>query len=290
MNLDQRLSDAARHVAEGVEPPEVHLDAVRSRARANRRATVALAVAAAMVAVGLVGIPMLAAGRDTTAPQPAVSPRSDIIRTLRDSDCATDRCLKPAYYGIPLGLDQSGRRLRARMTVQVGGWEANGGLHRISRADAGGAVVLSVYQPHEFAGRQPCAEDGATRKVAPHTTVDDVVRLLTTLPQFALVEGPRALPAFGRDTSNLKVRANRVSCSAAGGAQYDLAHIYGGEGQEPDWVSHIDPGQQLLIEFSVLTLEGKPVVVEARQEGNPGDAIIQELNRVRESLTFGHRQ
>ena len=294
MNLDQRLSDAARHVAEGLEPPEVHLDVVRSRAHANRRAKVALTVVAAIVAVGLAGIPLLAAGRDTTAPQPAVSPRSDIIRTLRDADCAAGRCLGPAYYGIPLGLDDSGRRLRARMTVQVGGWEADGVHHRITREDPAGVVVLSVYQPDKFAGRQPCTEEGATRKVAPHATVDDVVRLLTTLPQFAVVEGPRALPAFGRDTSNLKVRANRVSCSAAGRAQYDLAHIYGaegyGDGYEPGFGNLIDPGQQVLIEFWVLTLEGKPIVVEARQEGNPGDAIIQELDKVRESLTFGHRQ
>ena len=49
-------------------------------------------------------------------------------------------------------------------------------------------------------------------------------------------------------------------------------------------------GRQVIIEFWVLTLEGKPIVVEARQEGNPGDAIIQELDKVRESLTFGHRQ
>jgi hypothetical protein len=60
--------------------------------------------------------------------------------------------------------------------------------------------------------------------------------------------------------------------------------------QEPDVASHIDPGQQVLIEFWVLTIEGKLVVVEARQEGNPGDAIVQELDKVRESLTFGHRQ
>ncbi len=288
MNLDQRLSDAARHVAEGVEPPEVHLDTVRSRAHANRRAKVALMVAAAIVAMGLAGIPLFAAGRDTTAPQPAVSPRSDIIRTLRDADCAAGRCLGPAYYGIPLGLDDFGRRLRARMTVQVGGWEADGFLHRITREDLAGAVVLSVYQPHEFAGPEPCA-GGATRRVASDASVDDVVRLLTTLPQFVVAREPRAVAAFGRATRNLQVRANRVSCPAVD-ALYNLANIYGSDGSNQDFMSYIRPHQPVLIEFWVLTLEGKPIVVEARQEGNPGDAIIQELDKVRESLTFGHRQ
>lgn len=289
MNLDQRLTDAARHVAERAEPPEVHLDAVRSRANANRRAKVALTVAAAMVAVGLAGVPLFNAGRDTTTPQPAVSSKSDIIRTLRDADCATGGCLKPAYYGIPLGLDQSGRRLRARMTVQGGGWDADALHHRITREEPAGAVILSVYQPHEFAGPQPCAEDGATRKVAPDATVDDVVRLLTTLPQLPVVDGPRQVPAFGRDTSNLKVRANRVSCPAVG-ALYHLVNIYGGDGSDPDLPVLIDPDQPVLIEFWVLTLEGKPVVVEARHEGTPTEALIQQLDQVRESLTFGIRQ
>ena len=47
MSLDQRLTEAARHLAEQVDPPEVDLGAVRRRARANRRRTVALTVAAA---------------------------------------------------------------------------------------------------------------------------------------------------------------------------------------------------------------------------------------------------
>ena len=37
MTLDQRLARAVRHVADGVAVPEVDLDAVRARARANRR-------------------------------------------------------------------------------------------------------------------------------------------------------------------------------------------------------------------------------------------------------------
>ena len=175
------------------------------------------------------------------------------------------------------------------MTVRGEGWEAEGWLHRVSRADAGGAVVLSVYQPHEFAGPQPCKPDGATRRVAPDATVDDVVRLLTTLPQFAVVEEPRAVAAFGRDTRNLQVRANRLSCSAVD-ARYNLVNIYGADGFEPDFESHIDPDQPVLIEFWVLELEGKPVVVEARQEGTPTEALIQQLDQVRESLTFGIRQ
>ena len=290
MSLDQRLADAARRVAEQVDPPEVDLELVRSRAHANRRRTVALAVAAALVAVALAGIPLFAAGRDTTAPQPAVSPRSELICTLPHADCATRLCLKPSVYGIPLGRDAAGRRVRAKLTVPTAGWEGAWDGHRISRASAEGAVVLSVYQPAGFAGDQPCDQDVMTTKVATDATMDDVVHDLTALPQFAVVDGPRARPAFGRDTRYVKVRADRLSCPPVRGAQYLLADIYWGEGEESGGESAIEPGRPVMIEFWVLEAGGKPVVVEARQEGAPSAEMVRGLDRLRESLTFGNRQ
>ena len=131
-------------------------------------------------------------------------------------------------------------------------------------------MVLNVYQPDEFAGAAAVRVGGADQESRRDATMDDVVRLLTTLPQFAVVDGPRALPAFGRDTRYLQVRADRVSCPAVPGRQYNLADIYGGtSGSEPGGDSDIDPDQPVLIEFWVLELEGKPIVVEARQEGIP---------------------
>ena len=92
--------------------------------------------------------------------------------------------------------DSSGHRLRAKLTVPTGGWEAARDQHRISRANAEGAVVLNVYQPDGFAGAQPCEPEGHDARVAPDATMDDVVRLLTTLPQFVVVDGPRAAPGL----------------------------------------------------------------------------------------------
>ena len=269
MNLEQRLTDAALHVAEHVEPPVVDLDAVRSQAHARRRMTVALAVAAAIIAVGLAGIPLLAAGRDTTAPQPAVTPRSEILRTLRDSDCAAGRCLRPNNYSIPLGQSLSGERLRARMTVRGEGWEAEGWLHRVSRADAGGTVVLSVYQPHEFAGPQPCEPDGATRKVAPDATVDDVVRLLTTLPQFAVARGAargRGLrpchtqPAGPGEPAQLP----RGRCAVQPGE-----HLRGRRRRTGLTSPTSTPISRSSSSSGSWSSKARPVVVEARQEGTP---------------------
>jgi hypothetical protein len=289
MSLDQLLADAARHVADQVDPPQVDLEVVRSRARANHRRTVALAVAAALVAMGLAGTSLIASGRDTTAPQPAVSPKGRIVLTLRDTDCAAGRCLKSRVYGIPLGRDDTGRRLRATVTVPTNGWEGTWDGHRISRASSEGAAVLSVYQPDGFAARLPCGPDVMT-KLATDATMDEVVHDLTTLPQFDVVDGPRARPAFGQDTRYLKVRADRLSCPPLRGARYQLADIYWGEGEESGGESAIEPGRPVLIEFWVLETGGKPVVVEARQEGAPGAALVHQLEQLRGSLTFGIRR
>jgi hypothetical protein len=72
MTLDQRLSQAARQVADGVYPPEVDVDAVRARARSKRRTT-SVAVAATVLAVIAVGASVLG-GQGTSAPDPAPSP------------------------------------------------------------------------------------------------------------------------------------------------------------------------------------------------------------------------
>ena len=70
MTLDQRIVDAARHVAGGVVVPEVDLDAVRSKARANRRQRVALAVTVVVAAIIVTGTAVVS-GRDAGAPEPA---------------------------------------------------------------------------------------------------------------------------------------------------------------------------------------------------------------------------
>jgi hypothetical protein len=68
MTLDQRLSDAARHIADGLVPPAVDLDRVRAQARSNRRRAASLAVAAVVTTV--VGVTTLVDGRATSAPPP----------------------------------------------------------------------------------------------------------------------------------------------------------------------------------------------------------------------------
>ena len=125
MSLDHRLTEAARHVAEQVEPPEVDLGAVRGRARADRRRTIALTVAAAAAAVALAGIPLLTAGgRDSTAPQPAAPRTPEAPSLLEDTACAVEGCLEPGSYTVPLGFSREraadGRGDQARCRWDLG--------------------------------------------------------------------------------------------------------------------------------------------------------------------------
>jgi hypothetical protein len=69
MTLDQRLIRAVHHVADGIVVPEVDFEAVRSRARANRRRTACAVVAAVVLAVIVAGT-TLVGGRDTSGPAP----------------------------------------------------------------------------------------------------------------------------------------------------------------------------------------------------------------------------
>lgn len=79
MTLDQRLTRAARHIADGLNPPAVDLDGIRARARRNRRRGTALATAATVVAVIAVGAAI--GSRDSAAPDP-VEPVPTPVETI----------------------------------------------------------------------------------------------------------------------------------------------------------------------------------------------------------------
>ena len=70
MMLDQRITDAARHLADGVAVPQVDLDAVRSQARANRRQRAVMALTVVVAAIIVTGT-ALVMDRETSAPEPA---------------------------------------------------------------------------------------------------------------------------------------------------------------------------------------------------------------------------
>lgn len=87
MTLDQRLAQAVHHVADGVVVPAVDPDAVRARARKNRRQAGALVAAAAVVAVVTAGAAVLTARGDASSIPPAgpVSPSTSVSPSISES-------------------------------------------------------------------------------------------------------------------------------------------------------------------------------------------------------------
>src|SRR5262245_7406702 len=69
MTLDQRLSQSARQVLEGLTPPTMDLDVIRARARSDRRRRTFLAAAATLTIVAAAGAGLVAS-RDTGEPKP----------------------------------------------------------------------------------------------------------------------------------------------------------------------------------------------------------------------------
>ncbi|HYO17862.1 MAG TPA: hypothetical protein VES02_04250 [Dermatophilaceae bacterium] len=177
-----------------------------------------------------------------------------------------------------------------------GAWASDGFAHRVWKESAGGSVGLSVYEPRAVAGPQPCDVDKSV-DLGPVATVDDVVGRLGDLPQFTVVEGPSAVPAFGRETTHLRIQADRLRCEpAVPGARYQLAGIYGGDGlgtygnlipTVSEGESTVDPGRRVVIDLWVFDLDGQNIVVEARQEGSHTAMAVEQLDQVRQSVRFG---
>ena len=127
MSLDRRLTDAARHLAERVDPPEIDLAAVRAGAHANRRRTIALTVAAAAGVVALAGIPLFMGGRDSTAPRPATTTTVDALRDLDGTPCTQRGCVSLGLYSIRLGYSADGAvPLTAMLRVESRAWAPEG--------------------------------------------------------------------------------------------------------------------------------------------------------------------
>ncbi len=75
MTLDQRLAQAVHHVAAGVAVPDVDIDALRTRARANRLRMVAVTATVAVVTATVAGTAIVG-GSDTNSPIPPSSTTS----------------------------------------------------------------------------------------------------------------------------------------------------------------------------------------------------------------------
>jgi hypothetical protein len=83
MTLDQRLAEAARQVADGVTPPEVDLDSVRTQGRARRRRAAAAATFSVVVAIAVLVALFGRLGATSSRPEPVEPPGGTVPTTTQ---------------------------------------------------------------------------------------------------------------------------------------------------------------------------------------------------------------
>ena len=301
MNLDEELrttlvSEAGRREAPGV---DAHGILARGKLRRRRRTTMQVGAAAAVLAViGMGAYGLTRADWTSTLPARPSTPTTapaPIVQILGDSDCSAGWCLEAGTYRVGLGIGDDGKSLNGELHVPSSDWASDGFLHRVWKKSGAGSVVLNVYEPQALAGPQPCDAD-KTVDLGPSATANDVAGRLSELPQFTIVEGPRVVPAFGRETIHLRIQADRLRCEPPGrGDQYQLAAIHGGDGlgtyadlipKVPQGDSTLTPGGRVVIDLWVFDLDGQNIVVEARQQGSPTATTVKQLEEVRKSVRF----
>ncbi len=302
MNLDEELRTTLASEAERREPPYVdaHGLLARGQVRRRRRTTLQAGAAAAVLAViGMGAFGFTRADRTSILPArpstPTTTAPAPIVQTLGEWDCLEGRCLEAGTYRVGLGIGDDGKSLSGELHVPWSDWASNGFLHRVWKESGAGSVVLNVYEPKALAGTQPCDAE-KTVDLGPGATANDVAGRLSDLPQFTVVEGPRVVPAFGRETIHLRIQADRLRCEPpVRGGQYQLAAIHGGDGlgryadfipKVPQGDSTITPGRRVVIDLWVVDLDGQNIVVEARQEGSPTATTVKQLDEVRQSVRF----
>ncbi len=301
MNLDEELRTTFASQSQRLEPPDVDAYDIlaRGKLRRRRRTTLQAGAAAAVLAViGMGAFGLTRADRTSTLPAiptPTTTAAVPTASTLLTWDCGASQCLTAGTYRVGLGIGDDSKFLHGQLQVPWSDWASDGFLHRVWKDSGPGSVVLNVYEPKALAGPQPCDADKSV-DLGPDPTPNDVAGRLSDLPQFTVAEGPTVVPAFGRDTIHLRIKADSLRCeTAASGDKYVLAAIHGGDGSgtwedrlpaEPTGDSTLDPGRRVVIDLWVLDLDGQSIVVEARQEGSPTPTTVAQLDQVRQSVRF----
>lgn len=278
MMLDEDLRLALRGEAERqvTVPGDVEGIVLRGRRRKRRRTALQAGLAAAAVVVAVMGVGALDPDTDRrTAPVPAATPSSSVL-ALPITECEVQGpCLPLGTYSIDLARTSAGRLLTARLSVDTPAWRGHRDLHRVWLPSEAGTVMLNVYKPRGLVGQGPCDDPEV---VAPDVTKADVLRRLSTLPLFTVLQAPRDVAAFGVAATHLRVLAEELGCTSRPGEQYNLADI------DPGGDSDITPGQRVLLDLWVIDVAGQPIVVEARQEGAPTRDQVEQLSGVLGSL------
>lgn len=177
-------------------------------------------------------------------------------------------------YRVFVGRDALGETIEAEFTVPGESWI--GGDYARVTDDSGANAGLGVYQPLALAAGSGCLRDRTT-PVLP-TTPEDLAAQLMALPRSRVLQPQAAVSAFGLPAVHVRMRVN-VDC---GQGYYRVAEAPSGS----RGISYgmVDTG--VVIDFWVLSLGGRPVVVDLWHSVDASPELVASAAEARDSLAF----
>lgn len=281
MSLDDELRSAFTQEALTRVAPPPDPDGLIKGGRARRRRrdlqrAGAGAAAAVLVAAGGWG---LLTSQQPAAPGPASrapGPTSGST-PLPPQDHAGREGLQPGTYRTFVGLDATGRRIEADLTVRGGNW-SSGDFPLVSERFGSVFAGVGVYQPRALAAGRGCLEDPTTPVLA--RTPRRLANQLARLPRSTVLAAPAPTRANGWEAQHLRLRIG-VECAD----YYRVAETPGGE----RGITYTAPGaiaEDVVIDFWVLDVDGALVVVDEWHNVGASDALVAQAAQARGSISF----
>ena len=163
MTLDERLSRAARQVAEGLTPPVVDLALLRARARSNRRRRTSLTAAAALM---VVAVGAIIVGSWNTGAQDPVKPAVTPVETVTSTPTPEE----PNPFPRSMTPEQVVKEPRAKLVAAA-----------VAPGDPNTRISMWLFQC-----TRPCSDRGPHEFTAVAVTTDGYKTTTYLRPMFDL--------------------------------------------------------------------------------------------------------
>lgn len=278
MTIDQQLRAALSQEAEmqTVPPPDVDRLIIGGKVRQRRRnvarvAWVGVTAAVAVLVAGAVyGVVKTGSGN---AVGPAGSPSPTTSHAYQDNHAT----IQLGTYRMHVGVDDADVPIYADLTFddRADGFTDNSDNYPVlSDAHSNGGVA--VYRPVGISAGTGClVENKLTTNVG--DTPQTLAQQLAGLPQSTVLQPPTSVQTLGRNAVHLQLRI----ANDCGADVYRVAEtVLGGHG-----ISY-DPIEPVVIDFWVMNVAGVPVVVETWHGVGATGQLVNELARVKDSVTF----
>ncbi len=223
-----------------------------------------VAAVAVLVAWGVYGVTKVDHG---TAVEPAGKPpQTNASHTYPDTGT-----IQPGTYRMLVGENDAGASVYANITFDNTAWQSYNDPVLLKANSNGG---VAVYSPLGLSAGTGCFPNSKLNRNLGDTP-QSLAQQFAQLPQSTVLQSPTPVQAFGRDAIHLRLRINN-NCPD----WYRVAETNrGGHGIT------FDPVRAVVIDFWLLD-EGGPVVIDTWHEVHSPSELVDQIARVRDSITL----